>query len=209
MHTEPYAVVVGGAAVDVKARSTAAARLHTSNPGSVTRTLGGVGRNIAEGLARLGSRVDLVASVGADSDGDDLLARTARAGVGTGHVVRSQHPTGTYLALLDNDGELVAAVSDFAATDTLGLAEIAGARDLVAAADVVVVDGNLPSAIVVWLLTVAATGGARIVLEPVSVTKAGRLSPLLKPDHPVFTVTPNGPSSPASAPLVRRMSRGG
>jgi pseudouridine kinase len=191
VHTEPYAVVVGGAAVDVKARSLAPARLHTSNPGTVTRTLGGVGRNVAEGIARLGGRVHLVAAVGADPDGEDLLARTGQAGVGLAHVVRSAHPTGTYLALLDSTGELVAAVSDFAATDTLGLAEIAGARDLVAGADVVVVDGNLPAAIVVWLLTVAAAGGARVVLEPVSVTKAGRLAPLLKPGRPVFTVTPS------------------
>lgn len=191
VHTEPYAVVVGGAAVDVKARSLAAARLHTSNPGSVTRTLGGVGRNIAEGIARLGSRVYLVAAVGQDPDGADLLTRTSQAGVDVSQVVASHHPTGTYLALLDHDGELVAAVSDFTATDTLGLAEIAGARDLIAGAAVVVVDGNLPAAIVVWLLTVTTATGAVVVLEPVSVAKAGRLSPLLRPGRPVFTITPS------------------
>ena len=47
-------VVVGGANVDVKARSTAALVARTSNPGTVVRTPGGVGRNVAENLARLG-----------------------------------------------------------------------------------------------------------------------------------------------------------
>ena len=61
---EPWAVVVGGTAWDIKARSLATARLHTSNPSVVSRTPGGVGRNIAEGIARLGGRVHLVAAVG-------------------------------------------------------------------------------------------------------------------------------------------------
>lgn len=78
---EPWAVVVGGAAWDIKASSLAAARLHTSNPGTVSRTPGGVGRNIAEVIARLGGRVHLVAAVGADAAGRDLLARTSEAGV--------------------------------------------------------------------------------------------------------------------------------
>ena len=150
VHNEPYAVVVGGAAVDVKARSRAPARLQTSNPGTITRTAGGVGRNIAEGLARLGSRVHLVAAIGSDPAGDALLEETARAGVDVAHVVRSPHATGSYLAVLDSDGELVAGVSDFAATDSLTVAQIAGARDLIAGAAVVVLDGNLPAAVVVW-----------------------------------------------------------
>lgn len=40
LRAEPWAVVVGGAAWDVKARSLAAARLHTSNPSRISRTPG-------------------------------------------------------------------------------------------------------------------------------------------------------------------------
>lgn len=191
MPNEPYAVVVGGAAMDLKARSAAPARLHTSNPGTLTQTAGGVGRNIAEGLARLGSHVHLVAAIGDDLAGEDLLARTARAGVRLDHIVRTPHPTGSYLALLDSDGELLAAVADLAATDSLTVAQITEARDLIAGAGIVVLDGNLPAGVVVWVLTIAATAGVPTVLEPVSVAKAQRLSVLLKPNHPLFTVTPN------------------
>ncbi len=191
MPNERYAVVVGGAAMDLKARSTAPARLHTSNPGTLTQTAGGVGRNIAEGLARLGSRVHLVAAVGDDLAGEDLLARTARAGVRLDHVVRGPHPTGSYLALLDADGELLAGVADLAATDALTVGQLTGARDLIAGAGVVVLDGNLPPAVVVWVLTLAAGARVPAVLEPVSVAKAARLSSLVQPRHPLFTVTPN------------------
>ncbi len=188
---EPWAVVVGGAAWDVKARSLATARLHTSNPSVVSRTPGGVGRNIAEGIARLGGRVHLVAAVGADPAGKELLTRTAEAGVYVDQVVTSPHPTGSYLAALDTDGELVIGLSDFAATDAMDVEGLSRAHELLARADVVVVDGNIPAPAAAWVLGVAAAGGVRVVLEPVSVAKAARIAPLLQPAHPVFAVTPN------------------
>ncbi|MGV8909176.1 MAG: PfkB family carbohydrate kinase [Propionicimonas sp.] len=188
---EPWAVVVGGAAWDIKARSLANARLHTSNPGSVSQTPGGVGRNIAEAIARLGGRVHLVAAVGSDAAGRDLLARTAEAGVYVDQVATSPHPTGSYLAALDADGELVIGLADLAATDALDVQAIARSKELIARADVVVVDGNIPAAVAAWTLAVAAAAGVRVVLEPVSVVKAARMSPLLAPERPVYAVTPN------------------
>jgi pseudouridine kinase len=188
---EPWAVVVGGAAWDIKARSRAAAQLHTSNPAVVTRTPGGVGRNIAEGIARLGGRVHLVAAVGSDSGGRDLLARTAEAGVYVDQVVTSPQPTGSYLAALDADGELVIGLSDFAATDAMDIAGLTRSQELIGRAGVVVVDGNIPAEVAGWVLAVAAGGGVRVVLEPVSVPKAARIAPLLDAARPIFAVTPN------------------
>ncbi len=188
---EPWAVVVGGAAWDIKASSVAAARLHTSNPGTVSRTPGGVGRNIAEVVARLGGRVHLVAAVGADAAGRDLLARTSEAGVYVDQVATSAHPTGSYLAALDADGELVIGISDFAATDTLDVADIARSSELISRAEVVVIDGNIPAAVAGWTLAVAAAAGVRVVLEPVSVAKAARMAPLLTAATRVHAITPN------------------
>lgn len=188
---EPWAVVVGGAAWDIKASSLAAARLHTSNPGTVSRTPGGVGRNIAEVIARLGGRVHLVAAVGADTAGRDLLARTSEAGVYVDQVAISPHPTGSYLAALDADGELVIGISDFAATDSLDVADVARSSELIARAQVVVIDGNIPAAVAGWALAVAAAAGVRVVLEPVSVAKAARMTPLLAAATPVHAITPN------------------
>lgn len=191
LRSEPWAVVVGGAAWDIKARSAGRVLLHTSNPGSVTQTPGGVGRNIAETISRLGVRSHLVAAVGADAAGRDLLARTAEAGVYVDQVVLSPHPTGSYLAVLDTDGELIAAVSDLAATDAMDVSAVARSQDLIARAEVVVIDGNIPAEVAAWVLAVATAGGARVVLEPVSVTKAGRMAPLLSTELPVFAITPN------------------
>ncbi|MFT4109611.1 PfkB family carbohydrate kinase [Propionicimonas sp.] len=192
LRDEPWAVVVGGAAWDVKARSGAATRLHTSNPATVSRTPGGVGRNIAEGIARLEGRVHLVSAVGADAAGGELLARTAEAGVYVDRVFASTaHATASYLAALDVDGELVVGLSDFAATDAMGVEALAGSQELIGHAAVVVVDANIPAEVADWVLGVAAPRGVKVVLEPVSVAKATRIAPLLTAGRPVFAVTPN------------------
>lgn len=186
-----WAVVVGGAAWDIKAHSRSAAALHTSNPSTVVKTPGGVGRNIAEGIARLGDRVYLVAAVGADSAGRDLLVQTAEAGVFVDQVHTSGHPTGSYLAALDKDGELVIGMADFAATDALTPAALSRSQELLSRSEVIVLDGNLPASVLEWVLSIAATSGARTVVEPVSVAKASRLASLLGSQRPVHTITPN------------------
>lgn len=184
-------VVIGGANMDIKARSARAAVPATSNPGASSMAAGGVGRNIAENLARLGTRTYLVASIGSDGLGDQVLSATSNAGVQVEHVRRSARATGTYTAVLDTDGELVVAVADMAATDELPPEQVDGARDLIAAASLLVLDGNLSTATLGFALDVAATVGTRVVLDPVSVPKAAALAPLLSPDRPVYATTPN------------------
>ncbi|CAN5661129.1 PfkB family carbohydrate kinase [soil metagenome] len=185
----PRVVVIGGANVDVIARPHVAAVAATSNPGRVTVTPGGVGRNIAEGLARLGTRTDLVATVGSDAHGDLVVSGSAAAGVGVDHVRRVLAATGTYVALLDEGGEMVSAVSDMAATAQLGPADVAPTADLVAVADLLVLDGNLSEEALraAWDLGVAS--GVRVVIDPVSVPKAVTVGRLLGPDRPLYLLS--------------------
>lgn len=181
------AVVIGGANVDLKARSTAAAAEHTSNPGRGSMTPGGVGRNIAENIARLGDPVHLISVVGRDPMGDSLLDHTAAAGVRVDHVTRTDHATGTYTAVLDTDGELIIAISDMDAIADLDSARLDAARDVIANADVVVVDGNLGLDAFNHALDLSA--GVRTIFDPVSVPKATLLREAL--DERVYAVTPN------------------
>ncbi len=191
VRAEAGVVVVGGAVMDVKARSTARLDPATSNPGEVATNPGGVGRNIAENLARLGTSTQLVAAVGADSFGEELLAHTRSAGVSLDQVVVGPRPTGTYLAVLDHEGDLAVAVSDMSATDALSVADVEPARALVQHCDLLVVDGNIPLDVASWLADVATAAGVPVVVEPVSVVKARRLRPLLAPSRPVLAITPN------------------
>jgi pseudouridine kinase len=199
----PGAVVIGGANVDMKARSAAAATAHTSNPGHGSMAPGGVGRNIAENLARLGDRVHLVSVVGRDPLGDSLLQHTAAAGVRIEHVARTDRPTGTYTAVLDANGELIVAIADMEAIADLGPDQIQGARDVVAGAGVVVLDGNLGREAFEYALDLAA--GVRTVFEPVSVPKAAALADAV--DARIHAVTPDRDELAALTGLPVRTER--
>ena len=205
-------VVVGGANMDIKAHSTEPAQLHTSNPGVASTTPGGVGRNIAENLARLGSPTHLVAAVGRDAFGDQVLAMSRAAGVSTDHMIVGDGSTGTYLAVMDATGELLVAVSNMAMTDRLTVRHLRAARDLIAHADLLVVDGNVPPAPAAWLLDLAAAAAVPVVVDPVSVAKARLLTPLLSPQRPLLALTPNldelvavvgEPVAPTTASITR------
>lgn len=184
-------VVVGGANMDIKAHSHQAIELHTSNPGVAVTTPGGVGRNIAENLARLGTTTHLVAPVGRDAFGDQLVDHARTVGISVDHIVRADATTGTYLAVLDADGELLVAVANMAITDTLTVPELSAARDLIPHADLLVIDGNVPPTAVGWLLDYAAAVSVPVVVDPVSVAKARHFRTTLGPSRPVLVLTPN------------------
>jgi pseudouridine kinase len=107
------------------------------------------------------------------------------------HLIEADGPTGTYLAVLDADGELLVAVSNMAATDALAVRQLGGTRDLLGHADLLVIDGNIPPEPVAWLLDRAAAGSVPVVIDPVSVAKARHLSRTLAPERPVLAITPN------------------
>ena len=184
-------VVVGGANMDLRAHSTARAQLRTSNPGVAVTTPGGVGRNIAENLARLGRPTQLIAPVGRDAFGEQLVSATRAAGVGVDHLILSDTATGTYLAVMDSTGELVVAVSNMTATDRLTVRHLEPSRELLSHADLVVIDGNIPPEPAAWLLDLAAAHRVGVVLDPVSVAKARPLAETLSPHRPVTALTPN------------------
>ncbi|MBS44476.1 MAG: carbohydrate kinase [Nocardioides sp.] len=187
--TATRVVVVGACNLDVVARPRIRPTEATSNPGTVRMRPGGVGRNIAENLARLGTSVALVSTIGTDPAGAQVLDATRAAGVDVEHVRRTMTATGSYVALLDETGELATAVSDMAATDELGEADVAAAAHLVAAADMVVLDGNLPVPVLRAAWALAAEHDVAVVLDPVSVPKANRLAPCLDGSLPLAVLS--------------------
>jgi pseudouridine kinase len=181
-------VVIGGANIDMKAKAMVAHKLGTSNPGTVSMTPGGVARNIAHNLARLGNKVALISCVGSDAHGDAALAETASAGVDISAVSRSHtFPTGTYVALLDGNGDLVSAVSDMRIMETLTPDTITDNSTALSQARLIIADCNLP---LNTLQTLAEHYGQKLVIDPVSVEKSKKLAEVLRA-HDVYMATPN------------------
>ena len=111
----PPPVVVGGATLDILGGPAAGRNLvlETSNPGEVHQRFGGVARNVAECMSRLGSRPVLLSAVGADIAGDGLVQHMQSVGMDTQGIQRCEGMrTATYAALFDGSGDLVTAVAD-------------------------------------------------------------------------------------------------
>ena len=186
----PRVFVIGGANVDIKGRSAAALVAGTSNPGTVMVSPGGVARNIAQNLAQLGIDVGLIAAVGEDGNGAWLAAESERAGIDCTRLIRTPLATGSYLAIVDDRGELVAAVNDMRATALLTAGHIALYADEFSRADFLVADCNLGAGALGWLETFARTHGVRLLVEPVSVPKAATLMQLASLAG-ILAITPN------------------
>jgi pseudouridine kinase len=180
-------VVIGGANIDIKAKVAGHHIIGTSNPGNVSMTSGGVGRNIAHNLARLGCSSALISIIGDDAFGDTLIRQTETAGVDVSMIQRQRFASGTYVALIDGEGEMLNAVSDMRILDLLTPDIIRMNATKIHAAKFVVADCNLP---LDTLLAIADLAGHKLAIEPVSVQKSKKL-PLVLKQQPVFLATPN------------------
>ena len=82
------------------------------NVGSVKFVHGGVGRNVAENIGRLGLPTSLVSSVDKGSIGNDVVDRLAASGVGSAFLARTDTGgMGMWLAVMDENGELAGSIS--------------------------------------------------------------------------------------------------
>ena len=174
MHT-PYAAVCGGANLDIGGIPAAPLVERDSNPGRVVRSAGGVGRNIAAGIARLGLEVTMLTALGEDHAADAI--RAGSPGVDFSHALILPHrSSSTYLYLTDETGDMVLAVNDMAVTNCLTPAYFETKLDVLNDAAAVVLDANLPEESLRYL---AEHVTAPLVADPVSTVKGMKLLPLL------------------------------
>ncbi len=186
---EAPVLVIGGAGVDIVGRLRSEPRMGTSNPGHVRTSFGGVARNVAHNLARLGQSVKLITVVGEDQTGQQLLDEVAVAGVDTSAVLRTaEFPTGTYLGVIDSQGNLQFAVDDMRVISALSSEHILGCVDLFKEASVLFLDANLPKKTLRTTMSLARKAGLRVCADPTSSTLAGRLRPYLSR---LLLITPN------------------
>jgi pseudouridine kinase len=171
-------VVIGGANVDINGHSNTILKPSDSNPGTINQSPGGVGRNIAENLARLGEHVHLVAPIGLDQRGDWLIEQTRLSGVETLNIFRHDTlPTGTYLAINNENGQLQAAIADMRIIDTLDAQKLNSKQSLLQSAYSIIIDANLSTDVIAWLARQSLS--ARLIADAVSTAKAPRLRSIL------------------------------
>ncbi len=182
-----YVVVLGGANIDILGRPFNQLQLSDSNPGMVSCSPGGVGRNIAENLARLGSDTRLITAIGKDTYGQMILQQSQQAGIDMqGSLQLSDAPTSTYLSVLDGEGDMQVAIADMGILERLNVAVLRNYEQVLRRASLLVVDANLTPQCLEYLLSNFAE--LPIFVDTVSCTKAPKLKPYLSTIH---TIKPN------------------
>ncbi len=174
-------VVIGGVNIDLRGRPTGEVlEKHTSNPGKINVDSGGVGRNITHNLALLNVPVTLLSAVGDDGEGIRILEETGKAGVKTEQMIISgEHPTGIYLAILDEKGEMEVAVSDMQILEEITVDYLRSKAYLIKESKIVVVDTNIPEESIGYVVDLCNKVKVPLLIEPVSVEKAKELSKIL------------------------------
>ena len=173
-------LVVGGANMDVGARTHHPLQAGDSTPGHIVYAPGGVGRNIAENLARLGVPTTLATVVGDDAFGCQLVDATAQAGVQVG-LMRSVsgQRTATYLSLHGPDGDMAWAVNDMSILEQLTPRWCQAHLPTMDSRALMVMDCNLLPETMAYLISL----GRPVVVDAVSAAKCQRILPYLPAVH--------------------------
>jgi len=127
--TEKYVALIGAANIDIQGFSSNPIINRDSNPGKIEFCPGGVSRNIAENLSRLGIKTELISAVGDDPNGTLILESCKACGIGTGYLlIVPDAVSSVYLAIMDSTRNMALALSDMTISDNINI-EFLQSRD--------------------------------------------------------------------------------
>lgn len=168
-------ICIGAALVDEIFICQNPIHLGTSNPSNFSKSLGGVARNIAGLLAQLNHQIELITHIGNDSEGDWIIEKCQKAGIGTKHFVQNEKSSGRFLALLHPNGELHTGASYSNIETEISPEFLLSKTDFLETADLIVIDCNLSKKTIDWLLNFSIHKNIPIIVEPVSLSKSQKM----------------------------------
>jgi len=169
--------VIGGANVDIVGVPNQPLRQADSNPGKISISFGGVGRNIAENLAYLKDEVHLVSIFGEDALGRLCFDFCKKIGIRMEDSFFSQTTsTSTYMAVMDHRRDMHLAISDMEILQELDLKRLAMTVSKINPDDLCVIDTNLDRESIRFL---CENIRCPLILDPISTVKAEKVKDLL------------------------------
>lgn len=173
VRNHPYVVVIGGANVDIGGRPERTLVPKDSNPGTVTTSPGGAGRNIAHNLSLLGVDVRLITAFGTDEYADVLRAACRGARIDISHSLTVPNfATSTYLYVTDEMGSMTEAISDMKIFEKLTPMFFKQHLHLINNSTACIIDANLPKSSLEFIVNNVKVP---IFCDPVSTAKAPKV----------------------------------
>lgn len=186
-NNDSYVLVIGASIVDIIGLGKKKYRQNDSIPGKIKISLGGVCRNIAENLARMEIDTQFISVLGNDDQGKSIIEHSKIVGYNMEHsLILEEACTPTYMAILNESGEMESAIVDMDCLDKLEYSFIDSKSEIIKGAEYVILDADNPD-IMEYLLK-KFSSDTRFILDPVSAVKAEKVKHLIEYFH---TVKPN------------------
>ena len=148
-------VVIGATFVDVKGYPLAQYIPGGRNVGRVMQVHGGVGRNVVEDIANVELRPTFLSVVDETGLSDDVVRNLIRHKVEIRYIARRPEGLGTWLAVFDNDGDVIASISRRPDLSAVGEVLDEHGDEIFSAADSIVVEFDVEEAILKKVLDLA------------------------------------------------------
>lgn len=183
----PYILVLGASIVDIFGFCGRSYAQRDSIPGHIKISFGGVCRNIAENLARVGVDTQFISTLGDDENGKSILEHSRKLGYNMENsLLLKGESTPTYMAILNHQGEMESAVVDMESLNKMDEMFVNDKHSVFENAAYTIVDSDNPD-LLEYILK-KYEGKSNFILDPVSAKKARKIRHLIKYFH---TIKPN------------------
>ena len=182
-----YATVIGGANIDIQGFPSSKLIYKDSNIGVVKHSLGGVGRNIAENMVRLGIHTKFLSVVGEDVYGQKIIDEGRHIGMDVKEimVVQGQN-TSSYLSILDETGDVAVVISDMDVIEKLDVNYLISKKHVLENSSITVIDTNLNEDVIKYIASNYKE--SKLFLDTVSTAKSMKVKDIIGVFH---TIKPN------------------
>lgn len=175
---KPYVLVFGASIVDITGFCSVSYIPFNSNPGRVRISYGGVCRNIAENLSRVGINTKFISILGDDETGRGMLDYSRRIGYCMeDSLILKKNGTPTYMVILNDEGEMISAVVDMKGIDEADEAFVNSKEEHFRRATYTFVDADNPKLLAHMLERFGKD--TKFILDPVSAAKAANVKHLI------------------------------
>ncbi|KAK7362516.1 hypothetical protein VNO77_04632 [Canavalia gladiata] len=181
-HGDAEAVIIGGMVLDIHATPSLRPNPGTTTPGKVHYVRGGVARNVAECMSKLGAKPYMISALGFDMAGNLLLEQWKSAGLSTEGILKDKDiETPVVCNIFDINGEVAVGVASVEALEKYLTPDwILHFKSTLLSAPVLMVDANLSCPSLEAACKMAADTECPVWFEPVSVTKSRRISSIVE-----------------------------
>lgn len=181
-----YVTVIGGANIDITGSPYYNLNPNDSNPGKTIMSLGGVARNIAENLSRMGVDIEFITVLGDDLYSKEIKDSCSKLNISLKHSQTiSGERTSTYLCITNELGEMQLAISDMEIYENITPSYLEENLDMINGGVVCIADTNITQESLNYLMDNCKIP---IFIDTVSTNKTEKIKNVL---HNIHTLKPN------------------